>query len=206
MFKVTDVVQLKDGERVQAVVRQHGIVLLPRLVLAGLLIALPFFFLFSLSHAGTGGVLVFALCVALGLVIALRSFLMWDSDVLLVTSERLVDVDQRGLWARIVAETPLSQVHEVVWLRKGLLPALCRTGTLRIRSGASSDIVCSGVPRPERVSRLIEDLCDRKGGRAQHSKVHDYAAVAEWIGQVDRASLERARKTIAERLSELENV
>jgi hypothetical protein len=159
MFRVTDVLVLRDGEKIHAVLRQHGWTLFLRLLLAGALIVLPFFFLFTLTGWGKIGLVIFTLSVAIGLIIALRSLLMWDADVFIVTSHRLVDVDQRGVFMRAVSETPLAMVHDVRWERQGIGQNLLRLGTLRIRTnGPVSEWLVPNLPRPASVQTLIQEL------------------------------------------------
>lgn len=161
MLRLSDVLQPKPEERVVAVVRRHGITLLPRLIIAGFWMVVPFFFLFALTKIGTFGIVIFVLCLSIGLFLALRTFLLWDSDVLLITSHRLVDVDQNGLWNRTVSETPLRSVQEIVCERKGIGEMICHMGTLRIRtSGVTPELVASKVSRPERFQQLIRELQD----------------------------------------------
>lgn len=162
MFRITDVLVLRDGEKIHAVLRQHGWTLFSRLLLAGLLIVSPFFFLFALTSWGRAGLAVFAVAVAIGLLIALRAMLIWDADVLIVTSNRLVDVDQRGVFMRAVSETPLAMVHDVRWERQGFGQNVLRLGTLRIRmNGPSNEWLIPNVSRPAAMQALIHELREK---------------------------------------------
>jgi membrane protein YdbS with pleckstrin-like domain len=159
MFRITDVIQLQPEERVCGVYRRHSITLWPRLILAGMLIVLPFFYLFPLTGAGPLGLFVFILFVAAGLVVALRAFFMWDADILLLTNRRVVDVDQKGVWSRTVSEVPLVRVEEVRWDRRGLVDSVCRLGTVRIRASGSSQEICARrLFRPQSVHAAITTL------------------------------------------------
>ncbi len=164
MFHIHDVLLPKDGEIVHCVVRRHGATLAPQLFLAAFLMVAPFFLLFPLARWGAIGIGLFVLLLACGLFVALRAFLLWDADVLVVTSERVIDVDQRGLWNRIVCETPLVFIQEVNCEQKGFADAVCRMGTVRIRSGSSAttEMLASCVRKPERLRQLIQDLRSRK--------------------------------------------
>lgn len=77
MFRITDILQPSEGELVRLIARKHVATMFPRLLLAGALIVLPFFFLFRLGQSGTIGVVAFVCSVALGLFVALRAFLLW---------------------------------------------------------------------------------------------------------------------------------
>jgi hypothetical protein len=159
MLRLTDVIQPKPDEHVQAVFRRHRGLLLPPLLFATLLIAIPFFLLFSLTRQGAGGIIVFAVLLAGGVVIALRTLYAWDANALILTSKRLIRVTQNGFWNRVVQEVSLTSIHELVCESKGILETLFRVGTLRVRAaGVVSEIAISRIPSPERARAHIESL------------------------------------------------
>ncbi len=161
MFRVVDVMQLKPEESVRAILRRHGSTLWPHLFLAGLFLVLPFFFLFYLMSRGIGGMIAFSISLVVGLSLALRALHLWDADVLVVTSHRVIDVDQRGIWHRVVSEAPMHMVEDVRWERRGLGEHLLHLGTVLIRTGgAVSVIAAKKLVRPEQVQTLIYDLRD----------------------------------------------
>lgn len=90
MFRLEDVLQLKDTEDVKLVVRRHPVSLVPGLGSALLLIVIPFFFLFPLFAWGIPGVGAFMASVVIGIVVAIRTVLVWNADVLIITTLRLV--------------------------------------------------------------------------------------------------------------------
>lgn len=159
MLRLTDVIQPKPDEHVQAVFRRHRGLLLPSLVVATLLIAIPFFLLFSLTKQGAGGIILFAVLLASGVFIALRTLYAWDANALILTSKRLIRVTQNGLWNRVVQEVSLSSIHELACESKGMAETIFRVGTLRVRAaGAVGEINISRIPSPERARTHIESL------------------------------------------------
>jgi len=159
MFRLESVVQLKDDEAVRAVVRRHLATLLPQLLLAMLFIVVPFFFLFPLFSWGIPGVILFGIVFSVGAVIAARGLYLWDADVLILTTERAIDVDQKGLLSRRVSEAPLALIQDVSWKREGVWQTVFRMGGVSIQTaGATTTIQADAIPRPEQVHELINDL------------------------------------------------
>lgn len=159
MFHIEDVLQLKDGEDVRLLVRRHAITMIPRLFIALALIVVPFFLLFPLFSWGIAGMAAFVISVLAGIVTAMRTFLMWDADVLVITTLRLVDVDQKGVFSRFVTEAPFSLIQDASWHRKGVVDTVFKIGTLKIQTaGTSTAINVRRVARPELVHELINDL------------------------------------------------
>lgn len=166
MFRLQDVLQLKDTEEVRWLTRRHAATLFPSLVPAFLLIVLPFFFLFPLFSLGWLGVLMFSASVLSGLGIAARALLIWDADVFIVTNLRVVDVDQSGLFARKVTEAPLATVQDCSWQRKGVLETVFRMGSVRVQTaGTAADLEAVRIPAPESVHEIIND--QRQGTRSR---------------------------------------
>lgn len=159
MFHLEDVVQLKEGENVVRLIRRHALTLAPVLGLAVLLIVLPFFLLFPLFGLGAVGVVMFVAAVLIGIVVAGRAFLLWDADVLILTTHRLVDVDQKGLFSRNVTEAQLTSIQDVSWGKKGIWQTLLGMGSIMIQTaGASSNIEAVQVPRPQQLAEFLNDL------------------------------------------------
>jgi len=148
MFHSSDVVQLREGELIKGIVRRHWMTLWSKLLMSGLLIVVPFFFLFALLSLGAFGVILLSLTIATGIYFALKSFIQWDAKLLLLTNQRLIHVDQRGVWSRRVLETPLHNIQTVECENTGFGDWICRTATVTIGTvGSSPDIVFSSLPR-----------------------------------------------------------
>lgn len=156
MFRIRDVIQLQSEEKTLFLERRHLRTMAGPLLLAGLLIVVPFFFLFHLVRAGGFGIAIFCLLLAVGAVFALRVFLIWDSHVLILTNRRIVHVEQTGVWRRQIREMPLSALEQVSIERRGPWDAMLRTGVLRLRANGHGTIVFSGVYRPEILVEKIE--------------------------------------------------
>jgi len=138
----------------------------PSLFLALILIVAPFFLMFLLFSWGIIGVALFLVAVLIGISIALRTLLLWDADILIVTTSRLVDVDQRGIFARSVSEAPLEAVQDVSWSRNGIIQTIFRMGNVKVQTaGATANIEAKDIPHAEAVHELINELRQRLAGK-----------------------------------------
>ena len=171
MFHVNDVMQLQSGERVHAIVRTHVLFLWLKLLVASVFVIIPFFFLFRLLQTGVIGLILFLLVTGIGLVSAIRSFILWDANVLVLTDHRLVYVAQRRLWHRSVSETVLATIRDLQWGRASALETLLGAGTIRIKTGAGSvpDVIATRLPQPEKLARAITELRDHPVKSKQHA-------------------------------------
>ncbi|MBU2566064.1 PH domain-containing protein [Patescibacteria group bacterium] len=159
MFGLDSILQLKEDETIQAFIRRHLATLFPTLGLAMFLIVMPFFFLFPLFSLGVAGVLIFGVIVIIGILIAIRAFILWEADVMVITNLRVVDVDQNGLLSRHVTEASLSAIQDVSWKRQGMWQTVFRMGSVSIQTaGTTATIEAERIPKPQKVHELINDL------------------------------------------------
>lgn len=162
MVHLAELVEFKPEERVHQVVRRHAMTLWPRLVIAGLVIVIPFFLLFFLTAWKTVGTIIFALLVAFGLFLSIRAFLMWDSTVLVLTSHRVCQINQHGIWKRVVVDTPLAFVQGVTTERAGWLDALWNMGTVKIQTSDTDHVASTKIKTPEKIQTLINELREKR--------------------------------------------
>ena len=56
----------------------------------------------------------------------------------IVTTKRLIDVDQRGLFYREVNELPIEKIEDVTYTQAGILPSVFHYGTVKVLSAADN--------------------------------------------------------------------
>lgn len=89
-------------------------------------------------------------------------------DIWLVTNERLISIEQKGLFHRVVAELRLDRIQDVTSEVRGFLPTLFKYGTIRVQTASETDTFqFSEVPHPEIAARQILELHERYVGRDQ---------------------------------------
>lgn len=82
-------------------------------------------------------------------------------DVWIVTTERIVSIEQRGLFARTIAEQRLSRVQDVSSVTQGKIATLLNYGDVRVQTaGTEERFVFEQVPNPERVCQQILEAHD----------------------------------------------
>ncbi len=164
------VFDLKPHEEILAVVRQSLIPLFWKFLLFTLWLIIPFFFLFPLFREGVWGVVVFFALVISGFALLLRQYMRWHGTTFIVTDRRVVDIDQRGFFDRIVTEAPYSQIDEASYRVKGFWATVFRYGSIRLDlAGSAADIKFERVYRPARIHNLINDLREESRNPTPHT-------------------------------------
>lgn len=114
---------------------------------------------FSLGHIGHS-LLIIIYC-GYALTISLASFVRWLKDYLdylVVTSERVVDVDQVGVFRISVSEASLNDIQDVSSTIPGFLGSMFGFGDLRIQTAAEKgSFTLQRIPRPmDKRSRILD--------------------------------------------------
>lgn len=158
MIDVFSLLRLAPGETIERVYRSHPLRFLWRLVIAALLIALPFFFLFDFSGR------TWALAVAFwlsGFAFLWYALDVWSSSLVIVTTHRLVGAT-RERWGRVRIHEWLAtgEARVPVWLSGKLIPWIGRWEWPR--EGQTS-FVLEWAPRSKAV--VVDNQANRRSLR-----------------------------------------
>lgn len=152
-----------DDEEVLYVFRKHPIVMRKGLVfgLLGPLIGiLPAAIDPNLGFGVFFGGLL-AGCV-LGLLIFAPSWIGWHFSVYIVTDQRFIQITQKGLFHRAVADLALAQIQSVNYEVKGLQETLLGFGTILMRTYVG-DLVIHDLHHPARIQKQIIGILRDQG-------------------------------------------
>lgn len=160
------------GEKVEMIVRRDLFILFKRIVMLLFLIILPlgFFYLMLVSRQElVNNQTIYAIITlatsAYYLFIWLFfffSFVDYYLDVWIVTNRRIIDIQQKGFFSRVVAEQKLFRVQDVTSEIHGILPTIFKYGDVHIQTaGAKQRFLFQEVPEPNKVREKIISLVER---------------------------------------------
>lgn len=152
-----------DDEEVLYVFRKHPIVMRKGLILGmlGPLIGiLPAAIDPNLGFNVFFGGLV-AGCV-LGLLVFAPGWIGWHFSVFIVTDQRFIQITQKGLFNRAVADLSLHQIQSVNYEVKGLEETLLGFGTIHMRTYVG-DVVIHDVHRPAKIQKVFLGILRDQG-------------------------------------------
>lgn len=152
-----------DDEEVLFVFRKHPIVMRKGLVfgmlgpLIGILPAaikpeLGFGFFFGGLAAG---------CI-LGLLIFFPSWIGWHFSVFIMTDQRFIQITQKGLFHRAVADLPLPQIQSINYAVSGLEQTLLGFGTITMQTYVG-DLTIHHVHHPGRIQKRLANILRDEG-------------------------------------------
>jgi hypothetical protein len=161
------------GEQIVLFVRQHPIVLFPKIIMACLGLLLPIIMVpvlgFLKVDVGLSdvpfGIGIGFLWVLVMISFALTVFLMWYFTVNIVTTERIVDVDFEVVYTHNVAECQLERIEDVTYTTPGMWASIFDYGNVFIQTAAEQrEFDFKSVPRPRDIQDTISDLLETKDG------------------------------------------
>lgn len=200
-MNITRVVTLHEGEAAAAVVRNHWVSFVGGYFLALLLVVAPFFFMIPLFRFGLPGLIVFGLVVLVGLAIGTRNVFLWYWNAFIVTNERVVDIDQRGLFDRTVSEASFDKIQDVSYQIKGVFGTVWNVGTIIVQTaGTNTNLELLHVHRPQEIQHLIiRKMAARHAGQTRGERAQGLvAAAAEMSDAEARAFVTELQQAMAE--------
>ena len=172
MISLEKIAQQKDYEKFVLLVRRHWIVLAGAVTMLALEIGLPLAVIGVLREpllAQTNAHPIIG--IALLLLLSLYSFFIllfflvnimnYYLDVWIITNERLVNIEQKGLFSRSVAELRYFRVQDVKSEVNGFLPTLFNYGAITVETaGAEENFIMQQIPHSQKIAERIQELME----------------------------------------------
>jgi hypothetical protein len=149
-------------ERLVIFLRRHWVNLFLQIwpLLAFLvLIIISYFFLINFGGLGEGEIILsFGTSVVSLFLWAFLFFIFIDYylDVWVITNERIVNIEQRGLFKREISELRLEKVQDLTTEIGGIISTLFDFGDLYVQTaGKRERFLFKSIPHPERIKDVI---------------------------------------------------
>ena len=170
-----ELIKVKPYEKIVYVIRRHWLTYIPTVLSFAAMGALPVaaYFLIGQDFASffaneySRAILVLLLSVY-ELSVALffySSFLMYYLDMMIITNDRLVQIQQRTLFSRSVSELDLYRIQDITSDITGIVATMVGYGLLKIQTaGEHENFTFEFVPDVSEVRRQLMTLAedDRK--------------------------------------------
>ena len=185
--------RLAPDETVQIEMRKHWFILFAELFPYAVLYVIPFVaYAFAAGQElalASGETLVFELSPALTVFLAaswtlliwMRVIGIWTDyflDVWMVTSKRIIDLEQKGMFHRKSSIFRIERIQDVTVEMRGIIATLLNFGDLHVQTaGESQEFVMRGIARPKYVREVILEQHDRVTELAPRTPVQPEDAV-----------------------------
>ncbi|MEK9196178.1 MAG: PH domain-containing protein [Patescibacteria group bacterium] len=150
-----------DGEEVLFLFRKHPIVMRRGLIYASIALLLGVVpSLVKPEYAVLGIGLLAGLILAF--LVIMPFWITWYYSVYIVTDQRFVQLNQKGLWNRSVVDIALPQIQMVNYEVKGLEETMLGFGTIMMQTFVG-DLVIHDIHHPELVQKSLLGILREKG-------------------------------------------
>jgi len=110
------------------------------------------------NYINISGILVLVLALSYGFYV----WLTWYYDVYVLTSERIIEVHQKGIFSREVKEIELTKVEDVTYAVTGFMSTIFEIGNVNVKSSSGMTIDMEKISKPSLVRELIVKLAEKK--------------------------------------------
>jgi uncharacterized membrane protein YdbT with pleckstrin-like domain len=103
-----------------------------------------------------------------------HGFIDYHLDIWIVTDQRVISIEQQGLFNRVISELNIGRVQDVTSEMKGKVQTFLHFGQVRIQTaGEEEHFVFEQVPQPDQVARVILQVHDRVAKTQELEKVRE---------------------------------
>ncbi len=163
---LSSLIHIKPYEKIIHALRRHPITFLPTILLFLALILVPlalYIMIINMFPDWLYGPISYPMLVLLASVYYLSICLFFYSyfvdfylDMWIITNDRLIDIEQTGLFARTIAEVDLYQIQDVTSDVRGFFPSFFNYGTLSLQTaGTIPKFIFYNIPRPHKLREEI---------------------------------------------------
>ncbi len=158
-----------DDEDVLLVFRKHPVVMRKGLVIASVVLLVPVLYTGILTYIKKNNppsVTFFFGSLILGVVLAilvmLPSWIAWYYSVYIVTTQRLIQITQKGLFHKSVVDVGINQIQMVNYEIAGLQETLLGFGTIMMQTYLG-DLVIHDVHHPAQIQKKLLGILREQG-------------------------------------------
>jgi PH (Pleckstrin Homology) domain-containing protein len=172
----------QKGEKLIMFLRRHWLIIIIHWSLYVLLALIPvvlyFFFTYQYSEILTN-TYTYPFLLGLGslyylfiLLFFYNAFIDYYLDVWIVTNKRIINIEQKGLFNRIIAEHELDKIQDVTSEQKGILATFLSFGDVMIQTaGEAQFFIFKQVDNPFEVAKTINHLLKDIQAHKPHAPV-----------------------------------
>lgn len=172
MINLNNLPNQKEFEKTLFTLRRHWIVPVAITLVFLILVAIPFIFYYLAMSTNPAiiqgqvswplfvlGVSIYALAIWL---FYFNSLIDYYLDVWIVTNERIIVIEQKGLFSRSIAELKLYRIQDIKAEVHGIIPTIFDFGELTIQTAAEeTHFEFKQIPEPYKMSRKILELVEQ---------------------------------------------
>jgi membrane protein YdbS with pleckstrin-like domain len=178
--------ELNEGEELITILRKHRITLswfFLKIIIVFVLAMI--FFRFAPNEKWSAQ--VFLIWIFLGFIYSFRGIFVWLLDCYIITNERIIDIDQRGFFQRIVTEVSYGKIQNAFYEIKGPLATFFNYGNIKIQIAQNKGmLLMKQIPDPKKIQDIIIKFQEKS--QAENTKEVSASELVKYISEVKKNS------------------
>ena len=162
-------ITLYPKEKILMVVHKHWIAFFSKIIIVAILLLAPIVLLGLISSVNgiNSEAIVYIKFFAINylMVIILVAFLFWMDhylDLWIITNQRVIDVEQHGLFRRETSEFGIDKVQDITVEVPHMLATFLKYGNLRIQTAGERSFTIKDVPNIYEIKKTIMDQITKR--------------------------------------------
>lgn len=171
MFRLKYLPHREPDEKIIFFLRRHPIIIVGKILFFLLLAIVPLAFYVLIKDAN---LLFFdnEIIISIVILMILTYYLFWVMlfyytwldyflDIWIVTNSRIINIEQRGMFNRVVAEQKLFRIQDVMSEQKGVMSTLFNYGIIKVQTaGTEQTVEFEQVFNPQYIAQEIIKLVE----------------------------------------------
>lgn len=156
------------GEKTISIIHRHQIVLFWFALYFAIMVSLPFFIYAAFSSVFGFPLIgamraIFFFLVGLHLlftaILGFFAFIDYYLDVWIITDQRIISIEQRGFFNRVINEVRYERIQDITSVVPGLFATYFKYGNILIQTAAEKErMILKQIPDPIETRRLISEI------------------------------------------------
>lgn len=193
---------LHPQEKVIRIYHRYGLTYFWQWLLVFIFVVAPFFFMFVLFSWGNWGIGLFAASLVLALIILIRTLFFWRTNFFLITSERAVKVERKGVLNKIVTDLNFFNIHSITYKVKGVFPTIFRYGKIVIETNEGQTVF--EVNRLKKPAQIVNILAQIQQKQMQNgTRPAGFEVILQSVKNETKENLLKLKELVDKQLKEL---
>jgi len=190
-MSITKKIHLQGGEEIKQIIRQYPPTFFLHYLVGIAVLFLASFFMFWLFSIGWWGQILYGIGMIIGLYIIIQTWFFASANILIITNERVVDINRLGWFEEVMSSAGYLDVKDVFVHKKGIMGSILNYGSLTVETKSQQVVLeFEKVHKPQKWQSLILELRDSfRRNRHLSGKREIYDSFVKIIPQLSEEEL-----------------
>jgi len=155
-------IHLRESEQIVSAIQRYSLTYLWKYFLGLIFLFVASFFMFRLFAYGWWGYVLYGLGMFIGLFIIWRTWFFNKTNIFVITSERVVDIQRTSWFDETISSVGYIDVKDISVRKKGVLASIFNYGNLIIQTKSQQFVLdIPGVRNPQKIQAVLAEADEK---------------------------------------------